>query len=61
METGIYNSELCNSEICWLESTFSHWEQRDIMYFRDVKIGVLVAECQMQFSKYRLKWNEVFL
>lgn len=31
------------------------------MYFQDVKIEILAAECQMQFSKNRLKWNEVFL
>lgn len=52
---------MCNSEICWLENTFSHWEQCNIMSFQDVKIEVLAAECQMQFCKNRLKWNEVFL
>lgn len=26
-------AEMCNREICWLENTFSHWEQCDIMYF----------------------------
>lgn len=52
---------MCNREICWLENTFSHWEQYDIMYFQDVKIEILAAECQMQFCKNGLKWNEVFL
>lgn len=52
---------MCNREICWLENTFSHWEQYNIMYFQDVKIEILAAECQMQFCKNRLKWNEVFL
>lgn len=52
---------ICTREICWLENTFSHWEQCDVMYFQDVKIEILAAECQMQFCKNRLKWNEVFL
>ena len=50
---------MCNSEIFWLENAFSHWEQCNIIYFQDVRVEVLAAECLMQFCKNRLKWNEV--
>lgn len=53
-------TEIFNIEICWLQNTFSHREQCDIMHFQAVKIEVLAAECRMQFCKNSFKLNEVY-